>query len=70
MRAYTDPYIYIVELDIDDEVKLHLYRSWCEETFEEGWFFVYDDDLFRNTKIKFKNEADRNWFLLRWSGEK
>jgi|LakMenEpi03Aug12_release.lakeMendotaPanAssembly.Ray.scaffolds.fasta_scaffold6544791_1 hypothetical protein len=70
MKAYTDTYIYIVELDIDDEEYLAEYVVWCKETIDESNWFVDEDDLFRNTKIRFKNEADRNWFILRWSGEK
>jgi hypothetical protein len=70
MKAYTDTYIYVVELDIDDEEYLSEYVDWCKETFDDSKWIVDESELFTSCKIRFISAADRDWFILRWSGEK
>lgn len=36
-------------------------RKWCLETFDADRCYV------GNWNVAFNNEADRNWFMLRWS---
>lgn len=68
MRTYTELYIYVVELDTDTEDLLDQYCEWCTETFGDERWMVQEDDFFNQTKIRFISAADRDWFMLRWSG--
>ena len=44
--------------------------EWCVETFgptaEDGVFIPNHRWYVNNAKFWFRNEADRDWFLLRW----
>ena len=49
-----------------NNVEIHEIYEWCNKTF--GDELITDRWNMRNTKtFLFKNEEDRNWFLLRWS---
>lgn len=41
-------------------------HDWCEETFGYSDFIRWYYDNSVETYV-FQNEADRNWFVLRWS---
>jgi hypothetical protein len=60
MRSYYDDrrtFPYVVVLSTQTSIDQ---QDWCREQFNDnvefGWWTLY-----------FKNEYDRNWFVLRWS---
>ena len=71
---YIDEELYpyhIVLTDEDSKKRTEMYK-WCEEQWgkpqnlnkESNWIYTHLD---YGNVFKFRNEADRNWFLLRWS---
>jgi hypothetical protein len=64
-------YVYHVILDKESSKTCREIYSWCVETLgqpqnlnkESNW--IYTTVALQPT-FKFKNEADRNWFLLKW----
>jgi hypothetical protein len=55
------PYYVILNSLMPSEQK-NRYPSWCNETFHhDDWLWLQ-----RTNTFIFKNESDRNWFLLRW----
>jgi hypothetical protein len=47
-------------------------KAWCKKTFGEDqweWNWETNNDVFYNIYevFSFNNEADRNWFMLRWA---
>lgn len=67
MKAYTEEFIYVVELTNEDEDALiDVYYEWCHKTFPiDEW--VYDDEHNFDILFKFKSAAHRDWFVLKWS---
>lgn len=70
MKAYTEQYLYYVALSFDDGMQLDLYKEWCSNTFGNEFrkWYIDDGNFTTSTKIRFTDEADRNWFMLRWAG--
>ena len=66
--------IYLVETRVSS---LKEVMDWCEQTFGERsgscWFLAPDKvwsiygTSYGNIQVKFINEANANWFLLRWA---
>ena len=69
MRALYETHPYIVELEYDkgEESKVGDYCDWCEQTFGDRWKLEESADIMADLKIRFRTEADRNWFIMRWS---
>lgn len=71
MHLYEEQFTYRVILDLYEiKNKVEMY-SWCTETFgsciinpDKVW--CHNNDLMKY-EFRFKHEADRNWFILRWS---
>lgn len=76
MELYTEIFIHQVNLSTEDVKKIQKMHTdlpvfepifeWLDETFgEEGWkhqYFVFDD----TECFAFKNETERDYFVLRW----
>ena len=71
---YIDEELYTYHIVLTEEStnkKKEMY-AWCEEQWgkpqnlnkESNWIYTHLD---YGNVFKFRNEADRNWFLLRWS---
>ena len=74
MKSVNETHPYIVELDVNagEEFRLDEYCEWCEETFGNNidrWKVFEPADISASTLIRFSNEEDRTWFLMRWAGE-
>jgi len=71
MQIYEEWFPYIVILDSDDLPNAVQMYSWCKATF--GKCIGNPDMVWCNNNsdgmidFRFMNEADRNWFVLRWS---
>ena len=52
----------MVEKDTPKEM-----RKWCSETFGREHYCCFSRDFKNEIHFYFSNEADRNWFMLRWS---
>jgi len=79
MEVHTEEFIYQVSvfnediarieeaLDAETDATEEISR-WCEESCGEiyvTWYNKYEDSYGAETYC-FKNEKDRNWFLIRW----
>ena len=72
---YIDEELYtfhIVLTDEDFKKRTEMYK-WCEEQWgkpqnlNKSSSWIYTSTNYGNNVFKFKNEADRNWFVLRFS---
>ena len=55
----------VISADGEDEVKLEVLNKmeeWCNSEFGKGMRMT-------DTLFSFRNEKQRDWFILRWSGE-
>lgn len=55
----------VISADGEDEVKpdvLNKMEEWCNSEFGKGMRMT-------DTLFSFRNEKQRDWFILRWSGE-
>ena len=70
MKVYDEEFIYNVILDLEDFQNKNAMYTWCIQTFgkcvgNKDLVWMTTNEL--NYEFRFKNESDRNWFLLRWS---
>ena len=63
---------YEVQIDRDKYHLLDEIQSWCKDNIGPGGYIVRDhcvwsiETMFGTSFFRFKNERDRDWFVLRW----
>lgn len=68
IKTYSTEFKYA--LVFDDSDNLYDQIEWCKSTFGPSYGSTADSRWISGYKsIRFRNESDRTFFLLRWSGQ-